>query len=68
MREYYFFETKIKELYERLREFLKISGIYYEVSGAGDAWHFEIKCNEQEAENTDRFLDDFFNGEFMFLY
>lgn len=45
MRKYYNFETMFRSLKDELVTFLKKSGIYYELSGCGAGWHFEILCN-----------------------
>lgn len=58
MRKFYNFETMFKSLKEELTEFLKESGIYYEVSGCEKGYHFEIKCNNEEVEKINNWLDD----------
>jgi hypothetical protein len=56
-RKFYSFNTAFRSLKDNLRRFLKESGIYYELSGCGAAWHFEIKCNPTEVELVNNWLD-----------
>jgi len=58
MRKYYNFETMFRSLKDELVTFLKKSGIYYELSGCGDGWHFEILCNTEEVEKVNAWLDE----------
>lgn len=58
MRKFYNFETMFKSLKEELTVFLKESGIYYECSGCGKGYHFEIECNNEEVEKINNWLDD----------
>lgn len=63
-KKFYSFDTYNARLYEKLREFLKKSGIYYELSEMYDGWHYEIKCNDQEKEVVQNYIDQFFAREF----
>jgi len=36
---------------------LKTNNIYYEASGAGKMTHFEIKCNKEQLNRLNNFLD-----------
>lgn len=58
MRKYYNFETMFRSLKDELVTFLKKSGIYYELSGCGVGWHFEILCNTEEVEKVNAWLDE----------
>jgi len=57
MKKFYNFETMFRSLKDGLTVFLKESGIYYEISGCGKGWHFEIKCNNEELEMVNNWLD-----------
>jgi len=61
------FETGIENLKDRMREILHGYKIYYELSSAGKAWHFEILCDEEEEEILDEFLDHYFENEYLAL-
>ena len=67
MRKFWNFETAIPELKDKLREMLYGNKIYYELSEAGKAWHFEIKCNDEEVALVDEFLDRYFSMEYLTL-
>lgn len=54
---FYNFETAFRSLCDALREYLKESGIYYELSGGAGFWHFEIKTDERGAERINAFLN-----------
>lgn len=58
MKRFYNFETMFGSLKDALGAFLKTQGIYYEVSGCFDGWHFEIKADEAEVEMVNRWLDE----------
>ena len=58
MRRYYNFETMFKSLKDALVNYLKESKIYYELSGCGCGWHFEILCNADEVESVNAWLDE----------
>ena len=45
-----------KEEAEKLKAFLKISGIYFEPSECYNLIHFEIKADETELEKVNKFL------------
>ena len=57
MRKWYNFETRFISLRDDLRDFLKESGIKYELSGAFSHYHFEIFCNSAELEKVNNWLD-----------
>ncbi len=57
MARFYNFETAFRSLRDQLRDYLKAVGIYYELSGALAAWHFEIKATPEQADAVNRFLD-----------
>lgn len=67
MRKFWNFETGIEELRDKLRAMLHGNNIYYELSSAGKAWHFEIKCNDEEVALVDEFLDRYFSREYLTL-
>jgi len=56
-KKYYNFETAFISLRDALRGFLKDNNIYYELSGARAAYHFEILASPAELEKTNNFLD-----------
>jgi len=60
MRKWYNFETRFITLRDDLRDFLKESGIKYELSGisAAEGYHFEILCNSAELEKVNNWLDE----------
>ena len=66
-RKYWNFETAIEHLKDRLREMLHGYNIYYELSAAGTAWHFEILCNDEEAGIVDEFIEHYFAHEYLTL-
>ena len=53
MRKWYNFETRFISLRDELRNFLKESGIKYELSGAFSYYHFEILCDSAELEKSE---------------
>ena len=55
---YRYFNTKFRSLKDKLSEFLKKSGIYYELSGQIADWHFAILCNEDEEKRINDWLDE----------
>ena len=57
MRKWYSFETRFISLRDELRNFLKESGIKYELSGCFGSYHFEILCNSAELEAVNDWLD-----------
>lgn len=58
MRKWYHFETRFISLRDDLRNFLKESGIKYELSGAFSYYHFEILCDSAELEKVNKWLDE----------
>lgn len=46
-----------KEESEQLKIYLKENKIYYEPSQCYNLIHFEIKCNKEELEKVNQFLD-----------
>lgn len=58
MRKWYHFETRFIFLRDGLRNFLKESGIKYELSGAFSYYHFEILCDSAELEKVNNWLDE----------
>lgn len=56
-RRYYGFNTMFRSLKDDLRVFLKRAGIYYELSGRGAGWHFEILANDDEVVSINNWLD-----------
>ena len=55
-KDFYSFETMRGNLKEKLIVFLKENNIYYELSGCGSGWHFEIKCDEDELHKCNEFI------------
>lgn len=51
------FETNDERLKDNLSRFLKENGIYYELSGCYDGWHFSIKVSTWETEKINAWLD-----------
>lgn len=47
---------------ESLRLYLHEIGCYFEISGCGDGWHFEIKAATEEVALVNNFLDDLYEG------
>lgn len=45
-----------KEEAEKLKAYLRDNGIYFEPSSCYNLIHFEIKMNEAEAEQVNKFL------------
>ena len=60
---WYNFETIERKVKEALAIYLKIAGIYYELSGAGNGWHFEIKTDIDGLTKVNGFLDGYYAGE-----
>lgn len=56
-RQFYWYETMFRSLRDELRNFLKSQNIYYELSEAGEYYHFEIKANAEELKRVNEFLD-----------
>ena len=54
---YYNFETMFISLATKLGDFLKASGIYFEISKNGKYYHFEILTNTIGAAAVNNFLD-----------
>lgn len=54
---FYSYETRQTSCRDYLRQFLKDSGIYYELSGCFDGFHFEIEANPEQASAINAFLD-----------
>ena len=54
---FYNFETCFRSLRDELRQYLKETGVYYELSGGPGFWHFEIKTDAAGAEKINRFID-----------
>lgn len=54
---WYNFETRFRSLRDDMREFLRESGIYYELSGGPGFWHFEIKTDTAGAARIETWLD-----------
>ena len=57
MARYYSFETMFRSLKEELSVFLKRASIYYELSGMGAGWHFEILATPKQADAINEWLD-----------
>ena len=57
MAKYYSFETMFRSLKDELSVFLKRASIYYELSGMGAGWHFEILATPQQADAINEWLD-----------
>ena len=60
MAKWFSFETKNETVKNALRQFLKDNNIYYELSSCFDGVHFEIKCNDAQAETINSFLDSIY--------
>ena len=56
MRKYYNVELN-KDDAEKLKEFLKLNGIYFEPSSCYNLIHFEIEANEKEIKKVGDFLE-----------
>lgn len=54
---YYNYETMFISLATKLGDFLKESGIYFEISKNGQYYHFEILTNTIGAAGINDFLD-----------
>lgn len=54
---YYNFETMFISLRDELRQYLKDNNIYYELSGAGAYYHFEILTDPAGVEKVNNFID-----------
>ena len=55
---YYNFETMFRSLKDILCKYLKNNNIYYELSGVGSGWHFEILTDPDGAAMINNFLDE----------
>ena len=55
---WYKFDTMFKSLKDGLSEFLKRNGIYYELSGYGANYHFEIFTDGTGAAKVKKYLDE----------
>ena len=55
---YYNFETMFISLATKLGDYLKESGIYFEISKNGQYYHFEILTNTIGAAGINIFLDN----------
>lgn len=60
---FYSFETKNKGVRNRLINYLKRMGVYYELSGCYNGWHFEIKLPESWVKIVNDNLDSFHEME-----
>ncbi len=56
-KKYYNLETMFRSLKDELTVFLKENNIYYELSGCGAGWHFEILADATEADSINAFVD-----------
>ena len=52
------FETNDERLKDNLSRFLKENGIYYELSGCFNGWHFSVKVNTWETERVNAWLGE----------
>lgn len=50
--------TDNEKLKDGLRRFLKENDICYSVSGCGEGWNFTIIATPEQAENANKFLDE----------
>lgn len=57
---WYSFETVNRGVKDALTEHLKTQGVYYELSGAGIGWHFEIKTDADGLSNINNWLEDYY--------
>lgn len=58
MKEKRFYNVELpQEQAEKLKVYLKQKGIYFEPSECFNLIHFEIKMDEAEAENVNKFLE-----------
>lgn len=57
MKKYYHFDTMFSNLRDGLRNFLKANNIYYELSGCGQGWHFEVLCSNADVVKVNDWLD-----------
>lgn len=55
---YYNFETMFISLATKLGDFLHDRGIFFEISKAGQYYHFEILTNQNGADMINSFLDN----------
>lgn len=58
MKKYYNFETMFISLAEKLKNFLDGTGDYFEISKAGQYYHFEILTDSDGAAAINQFLDN----------
>jgi hypothetical protein len=54
---FYNFETMFVSLRDQLRQYLKDNNIYYELSGAGSYYHFEILTDAAGAALVNDLID-----------
>ena len=57
MKKYYNIETMFRSLRDALRAFLDENGFYYEISGNGAYYHFEILADRIGADAINSFID-----------
>ena len=55
---YYNFETMFISLAKKIGDFLKDNNIYFEISKAGQYYHFEIFTDPASADMINNFLDN----------
>ena len=55
---YYNFETMFISLAEKVRDFLLVTGYYFEISKNGQYYHFEILTDPDGVEMINDFLDE----------
>lgn len=55
-RRYHTFETIFSSLKRALTSYLRTMKIYFETSKDGKYWHFEILCNENEAQMINEWI------------
>lgn len=60
MKKWYNFETVNRGVKDAIIEYLKVEGIYYELSGVGIGWHFEIKTDENGLTKINNWLDNYY--------
>ena len=54
------FETTDSQLKTLLSNFLKHLKVYYELSQCYTGWHFEIKCDSNQIDIINNWLDGYF--------
>lgn len=59
MSRWYNIYIPIKNVKEALRLYLHEIGVYFEISGCGDGWHFEVRANMEEVALINNYINNY---------